>query len=238
MGCAAPRQERGAKASEARYRDVVMRVAGNRWSFARALRRKGSRFERACRGVALILVAMSLQADRCAWAADEPSGEIRVVQSTAKAPDPEELIQLPERSVRDVSIDIQTPGEALPADAAALRFGQKPQPWQPHDWPVREFDWTAPAVGYQPLYFEDANLERYGLSYGIFQPAVSVGRGFGQFMALPYQMTLQPPREIVYPLGYYRPGDRVIYQFERPELDARAAAVEAGVLTGFIFLIP
>ncbi len=168
--------------------------------------------------------------------------ELRIVPTPAPTPLAAVPGELPERSLRDVSINIATPNEETPADLASQRFSQLPQVseiagWQ-RDWMASEFFWTAPAVGYRPLYFEDANLERYGLSFGVFQPGVSVGRGFGQFMALPYQMTLQPPREIVYPLGYARPGDRVIYQAERLELDARAAAVEAGVLTGFIFLIP
>ncbi len=174
--------------------------------------------------------------------AGQPADELRIVPAPAPTPLAAAPGELPERSLRDISIAIATPDEQTPADVASQKFRQFPQVievagWQ-RDWMASEFFWTAPAVGYRPLYFEDANLERYGLSFGVFQPAVSVGRGFGQFMASPYQMTLQPPREIVYPLGYARPGDRVTYQAERLEWDARAAAVEAGVLTGFIFLIP
>lgn len=171
-----------------------------------------------------------------------PRHELRLVQTPPEPPLVETAPELPERSVRDVSIAIGTPGEEVPADVAAQKFNRLPlvleaPGWQ-RPWLASEFFWTAPAVGYRPLYFEDANLERYGHSFGVLQPAVSAGRGFGQFLALPYQMTLQPPREIVYPLGYARPGDRVMYQAERLEWDARAAAVEAGVVTGFIFLIP
>jgi hypothetical protein len=172
----------------------------------------------------------------------ETKDSVRLVQAPQQIPLVETAPDLPERSVRDVSIAINTPDGETPTDIAAKKFNQLPlvlegPGWQ-RPWLASEFFWTAPAVGYQPLYFEDANLERYGHSFGVLQPAVSAGRGFGQFMALPYQMTLQPPREIVYPLGYARPGDRVMYQAERLEWDARAAAVEAGVLTGFIFLIP
>ncbi len=168
--------------------------------------------------------------------------ELHIVQAPVMPPVVETAAELPERSVRDVSIAIDTPEEQTPADIAAAKFEQLPfvlegAGWQ-RPWMASEFFWTAPAVGYRPLYFEDANLERYGHSFGILQPAVSAGRGFGQFMALPYQMTLQRPHEVVYPLGYARPGDRVVYQAERLEWSARAAAVEAGVLTGFIFLVP
>lgn len=100
--------------------------------------------------------------------------------------------------------------------------------------------WAASDVYYNPLYFEDPALERYGHVHihDAVQPFVSVARFGGQLIGLPYQMALAPVHDRVYPLGYYRPGDpapKLIYQ---PPLNARAATTAAGVYTGFFLLVP
>jgi hypothetical protein len=51
-------------------------------------------------------------------------------------------------------------------------------------------------------------------------------------------MVVHPPRECIYTLGYYRPGNRVPYRWKRPPWDSRAAAVEAATVVGLVFLIP
>lgn len=100
--------------------------------------------------------------------------------------------------------------------------------------------WAASNVHYNPLYFEDPQLERYGQVHlhDSVQPLFSMARFGGQLIGLPYQMALAPVHDRVYPLGYYRPGDpapRLIYQ---PPLNAKAGAVSAGVYTGLFFLVP
>ena len=49
---------------------------------------------------------------------------------------------------------------------------------------------------------------------------------------------VHPPRECIYPLGYFRPGSFVPYHCNRIPLSLRGAAAEGGVATGLIFLIP
>ena len=106
-------------------------------------------------------------------------------------------------------------------------------------WGDQMFNWSATQFCHQPLYFEEVNLERYG--YGCrpcVQPLVSGAHFFLTVPALPYKMVVNPPRECVYTLGYYRPGDRVPWQRNFLPWDTRAAVVEAGVAVGLVFLIP
>lgn len=97
----------------------------------------------------------------------------------------------------------------------------------------------APDLSYYPLYFHDPALERYGHTYGpLVQPAVSVARFGVQLVGLPYQMTIDPPWCLQTGLGWLDPGDcnpKLCYQIP---WNTKAALVEAGTITGLIFLIP
>ena len=86
-----------------------------------------------------------------------------------------------------------------------VRLGE--EPWRPRAWGPRLFTWEESQLHHQPLYFEDVGLERYGHSYGVFQPLASFRRFNAQLLTLPYQMLVEPPRSCEYTLGYYRPGD-------------------------------
>ncbi|HET6325301.1 MAG TPA: hypothetical protein VFG04_11550 [Planctomycetaceae bacterium] len=112
-------------------------------------------------------------------------------------------------------------------------------PFEPRVFPASTYTWQASNIFYQPLYFEDPDLERYGHAYPFFiQPIVSSLRFTTQAIGLPYQMTIDPPCCRVYPLGFYRPGEcapKLIYQIP---WNTEAAAVEAGAITGVYFLFP
>jgi hypothetical protein len=99
----------------------------------------------------------------------------------------------------------------FPQDIAATQWENMPTPYQGygarrgwHDW---YFGWEAPAVFFKPLYFEDINLERYGIHMGCLQPAVSFGHFFTRCACLPYKLLVQPPCECIYTLGYERPNN-------------------------------
>jgi hypothetical protein len=107
------------------------------------------------------------------------------------------------------------------------------------DWAVMDFRWVAPAVAHHPLYFEDVNLERYGYSWGLLQPAVSAAHFFGNLLTLPYHTVSTPPCECVYGLGFERPGNCAPYFHPRClPLDPHAAAAEAATVAGLILVIP
>jgi hypothetical protein len=112
-------------------------------------------------------------------------------------------------------------------------------PFVPRTFPASTYTWQASNIFYQPLYFEDPDLERYGHAWPFFiQPIVSSVRFTTQAVGIPYQMVIDPCCCRVYPLGYYRPGEcapKLIYQIP---WNTQAAAAEAGVITGVYFLFP
>ncbi len=62
-------------------------------------------------------------------------------------------------------------------------------------------------MSYQPLYYQDINLERHGYAFHpCLRPVVSGAHFFASTIALPYNAAVNPPWERVYPLGQYRPG--------------------------------
>jgi hypothetical protein len=106
-------------------------------------------------------------------------------------------------------------------------------------WATSAFAFDATCLCYRPLYFEEANLERYG--YGCceaLQPAASAAHFFGTIPALPYCMAVDCPGECIYTLGHYRPGSCNPKRYMWPPCSPRAILAEGGVWTGLIFLIP
>lgn len=115
----------------------------------------------------------------------------------------------------------------LPTDYAKTHLADRPAEFQPpgfsRPWPLTTFHWDASALYHDPLYFEDVNLERYGLMFDKAQPVVSGAKFFGRIPLLPYLMVVDHPHDCVYDLGYYRPGSCAPYQHQQlPSLtDAR-----------------
>ncbi|MEZ5941790.1 MAG: hypothetical protein R3C18_10380 [Planctomycetaceae bacterium] len=102
-----------------------------------------------------------------------------------------------------------------------------------------EFQWEAANVSYNPLYFEDPSLERYGHTYPeIIQPVVSMARFGVQAAGLPYQMALDPVWRRHYPLGYYRPGDPAPALRYQVPFNAQAATTATMVYTGMFLVLP
>lgn len=70
------------------------------------------------------------------------------------------------------------------------------------------FAWTAPDIKYQPLYFEDVRLERYGQTAGPVKEVVQSAAHFlGCSLILPLNMMHEPAQSCDTPLGYCRPGN-------------------------------
>ncbi len=112
-------------------------------------------------------------------------------------------------------------------------------PYQPRMYSPTVYAWAASNICYNPLYFEDPQLERYGHAWPFFvQPLVSTARFTVQAIGIPYQMTLNPPCSAVYPLGFYRPGEYSPKQIEQIPWNTEAALVEAAAVTGVFFLFP
>jgi hypothetical protein len=111
-------------------------------------------------------------------------------------------------------------------------------PFQPRNWKPVTFTWKAAVLCHKPLYFQQAKLERYGHTFGLLTPIISIGHFFVMVPCLPYNMGLEPPWECVYPLGWYRPGDCAPYTIGPLPLSLRAAATQGVITTGLWFLFP
>lgn len=183
-------------------------------------------------------------------AASKPD-ETAVPVPPAAAPKPDEnsaaaiWARIHESAITDVRADISLPSpQGKPEDK---QMPDRPEnvSWTPRmSYAMRQplcYFWDAPALYYNPLYFEESNLERHGYSpryLRLFQPVVSGAQFFATIPTLPYQMAATPPCECVYTLGEYRPGSCVPYQINRPPLSAAGGLSEAGTAIGLIMLIP
>lgn len=101
------------------------------------------------------------------------------------------------------------------------------------------YQWHASNLHHNPLYFQDAGLERYGhVHHELVQPFVSVGKFGLQLVGLPYQMTIDPVCKKVYALGWYSPGECAPKQTPQIPWNSTAALNQAAVVTGLVFAIP
>jgi hypothetical protein len=105
-------------------------------------------------------------------------------------------------------------------------------------WSDEVFTWAAPNLFHQPLYFEEPNLERYGVGpRRILHAPISAAHFFTNIAVLPYQVASTPPRTRHYTLGHYRPGDRVPYRFHRAPFSVKGFVAQGAVAAGIV-LIP
>ena len=113
------------------------------------------------------------------------------------------------------------------------------QPFQERMFAESLFVWEPSNIFYNPLYFEDAALERYGHTHhDLLQPFVSTGKFGIRLLGLPYQTRFHPIHSKVYPLGWYRPGEYAPRKHTYVPLSLSAGTFEAGVLTALFFLFP
>ncbi len=90
-----------------------------------------------------------------------------------------------------------------------------------------------------PRYFEDRMLERHGHErFPYLQPMVSGAKFFGTFPMLPYLMTVSPPADIEYQLGYFRSGTAVYPYVQRPPYQRDAVIVQGSSIASGIIAIP
>jgi hypothetical protein len=148
--------------------------------------------------------------------------------------------------ITQVSIDIALPEGLAPGDPGTDHPGPTTTPWPRVDdarlwggWAETDFQWSATRLCHRPLYFEQVNVERYGYTVSpLLQPAISGAHFFLTIPTLPYKMVVQPPRECIYTLGYYRAGSPAPRRWHHLVWDPTAATVEGLVVTGLVFLIP
>ena len=126
--------------------------------------------------------------------------------------------QISQRRLTDDRIRNNWPKHSMSAISLSLtEVGRVPEDRSPllreygRVGPVSEsgkvFAWAAPNIRYQPLFFEDVVLERYGQTLPDYRQGFRSAIHFGTaFTGLSLQMLETPPRSCDYPLGYCRPG--------------------------------
>lgn len=142
------------------------------------------------------------------------------------------------RSLCEISLDISLPPGTHPSDKAeATALDDDPGAMR-SNWAI-DFHWTASALAIRPTYFDDVALERYGYtSPGPIQPLVSGAKFYTDVLILPYKVGFEAPRRTMYTIGYDRSGSEAQHVRGRLPWSARGAALQAGVITGFSYLIP
>jgi hypothetical protein len=75
-------------------------------------------------------------------------------------------------------------------------------------WNAEVYTWHSPAFCYQPLYFEQPSLERYGIkARPVLNPVISAGHFYVSVFALPWNVVRHRPWECTCTLGQMRPGN-------------------------------
>jgi hypothetical protein len=112
------------------------------------------------------------------------------------------------------------------------------EPYQPHCWPqlveVTEPYW----VGYEPLFFEQRNAERYGWDLGPIHPLISAGIFLADFVFLPYHAAVDPFRCYEYNRGYCLPGDPTPLRLYPPEMSFTGLVGEAAAVMAVLAIFP
>jgi hypothetical protein len=148
-----------------------------------------------------------------------------------------------EKPIGALTTNILASRGELPANYAAARFDKQGVEFHTvgtsRPWMELVYDWEATSFCHGPLYFEEPNAERLGHTAGLAQPVVSGAHFFARIPALPYMIAAEPPAiTCTYTLGHDRPGSDAPFRYIRLPLSISGAAVQAGVVTGLVYLIP
>lgn len=172
--------------------------------------------------------------------------EATPVESTRTSP----LSYLPpQRPIGQISIDVRSKPKGtsndLPEDLAQQTTGNVPTVVAARADEMYSEPMYAAALDrahefpYQPLYFEEINLERYGRSNcGVLQPAASGLRFFATIPSLPYAMTVHKPNQTYHWRWPYEAGWGAPRVRELRPLELKPSLVQAAAVSGLIFVVP
>lgn len=154
----------------------------------------------------------------------------------------------PQRPIGQISIDVRSKpkngNSTVPENLADETMGQTPPiPASTSDEMHSDLVFTksrehAELFSHHPLYFEEANLERYGRNCGPLQPAVSGLRFFATIPSLPYAMATHPPRKTYITKWPYEAGWGAPKVKELQPIQAAPTLVQTGAITGLLFVLP
>lgn len=122
----------------------------------------------------------------------------------------------PAKGIRGIKIDIRERSTVAPEDRSAQLINGGGQGWTQFAPAPKVFAWSAPNIRYQPLYFEDVPLERYGQSARPIRQGMLSYLNFATSTSLlGLKMLHDPPSSCDYSFGFCRPGNTVPYTIQR-----------------------
>lgn len=159
--------------------------------------------------ITALLVLGALAAASAAWGQVVESAVDPELDRAPAAPQERQSIDWPEKPIADIQIDPRDMAERKPPDKSVDLVGNaSPEHWFSAQYAPVAATWVAPNIYYQPLYFEDVPLERYGQQHwGHPMDLARTGILFyGGVLALPYNLLKESPHSCDTPLGFARPG--------------------------------
>lgn len=139
-----------------------------------------------------------------------PSQEFQLLELRTRAPVRQEFGPWPRKGIREIAVDIRETSNEVPEDRSVQLLRSGSSEWSSFAAAPKVFAWVAPDIRYQPLYFEDVALERYGQTKAPYiQSTLSAAHFFKSFVLLPHQMRHDAPGSCDSPLGFCRPGNVV-----------------------------
>ncbi len=113
----------------------------------------------------------------------------------------------PRKSIQEVRVNPIEYSDDVPADQSKSLFESSKRFGGDIAATEKVYAWAAPNIRYQPLYFEDVSLERYGQTKGLVkQPFVSAGKFLADGLLLWPRANRIHPKSCDSPLGFCRPG--------------------------------
>ncbi len=112
------------------------------------------------------------------------------------------------------------------------------KPYTQRQYPAR-VHYVEPAyVSHGQLYFEQKNFERYGWSFGPFDPAVQLATFWYDLAFLPYHIGANACHCYDTSAGKCLPGDPVPLLLYQERFSVTGAVFEAGTILGGLFIFP
>ncbi len=150
-----------------------------------------------------------------------------------------ELMRAHVKAIDDIPLSTKPSEGPLPVDHSGKLFSGKTDAYAERAWPMLEVNWEASELVFQPPYWEDTPLERYGQTrFPRMQPVVSGAHFFGTFAIVPYKIGIDRTHDRISALGYYRPGSPAPCLRQRLPWEWDAALFEAAAWSGMSFILP
>ena len=117
----------------------------------------------------------------------------------------------PKKTIQEARVDVRDTADVVPKDESSVLTGSSQRFYGSEGYTEKPFRWPAPNIRYQPLYFEDVALERYGQTKGLVkQPIVSAYKFLRDGLLLKYNAKIDNPYSCDGPLGFCRPGSPTV----------------------------